>query len=161
LVTTDLNHDGRTDLIVANSGANNVLVYLGAADGQFTAARSFSTGTNPVGLTAQDLNGDGLLDVVVANQGSNDVTLLLGRGQGSDWTLIPGPRLTAGSAPVSTTVQDVTGDGIADILVTNQQSNEVVLLPGVGNGFFNDQNPVRFSTGDAPEQALVGNFDSL
>jgi large repetitive protein len=157
---TDLNGDGQPDLVVANSGANNVMVYLGTGDGGFRpAAQSFFAGTNPVGITVQDLNADGLPDLVVANEGSNDVTVLLGQGQGADWTLTPGPRLRAGSGPVSTVVQDVTGDGIPDLLVTNSQSNNVSLLPGLGGGFFSDLNPLLFATGSAPQQAFVGEFD--
>ena len=50
----DLNGDGIPDLIVANSGSNNVLVYPGLGDGQFGPAlnggHGFFTGTNPTGL---------------------------------------------------------------------------------------------------------------
>jgi hypothetical protein len=42
---------------------------------------------------------------------------------------------------VATAVADGTGDGIADILVSNRESNNVYLLP-VGNGFFDDRVPV-------------------
>src|SRR5262249_56125078 len=89
----DLNGDGILDLVVANSGANTVLVYLGTGGGQFAPAQSFFAGTDPVGITVADLNGDGIADLVVANQGSNDVTVLLGQGQGSAWTFTNGPRL--------------------------------------------------------------------
>jgi hypothetical protein len=159
----DLNGDGTRDLVVANGGGNNVLVYLGVGHGQFGPAQSFFAGTNPAGITIQDLNGDGLPDLVVANEGSNDVTLLLGSrtpaSSATGWTLTPGPRLRAGMGPVSTTVHDVTGDAIPDILVSDSQSNNIALLPGVGNGFFNDGAAVFFPTGLSPQQVLVGNFD--
>src|SRR5271157_5948739 len=141
----DLNGDGIPDLIVANSGSNNVLIYPGLGNGQFGPAlnggHGFFTGTNPVGITVADVDGDGRLDLVVANKGSNDVSILLNRKQGNSITFIPGPRLKVGSGPVSTVVQDVTRDGIPDVLVSNSQSNNVMLLPGVGGGYFNDQNP--------------------
>ena len=150
----DLNGDGIPDLIVANSGSNNVLIYPGLGNGQFGPAlnggHGFFTGTNPVGITVADVNGDGRPDLVVANKGSNDVSILLNQPQGNSITFIPGPRLKAGSGPVSTVVQDVTGDGIPDILVSNSQSNNVMLLPGVGGGFFNDQNPTIFPVGNSP-----------
>ena len=65
-------------MIVANSGGNDVLVYLGLGDGQFAAPRSFYAGTEPVDVQVADVNGDGRPDVIVTNQGSNDVSILLG-----------------------------------------------------------------------------------
>ena len=159
----DLNGDGIPDLIVANSGSNNVLIYPGLGNGQFGPAlnggHGFFTGTNPVGISVADVNGDGRPDLVVANKGSNDVSILLNQPQGNSLTFTPGPRLKAGSGPVSTVVQDVTGDGIPDVLVSNSQSNNVMLLPGVGGGFFNDQNPRVFPVGISPGPVFVGNFD--
>jgi FG-GAP-like repeat len=151
----DLNGNGIPDLIVANSGANDVLVYLGLGNGQFGPAHSFAVGTNPVGITVADVNGDGIPDVVVANEGSNDVSILFGQGQGAAWTLTPGPRLQAGTGPVSTLVEDVSGpggtpDGTADLVVSNALSKSVTVLPGVGQGFFNDSNPETINLANAP-----------
>ena len=95
----------------------------------------------------------------MANTGSNDVSILLSQAQGNGLTFTPGPRLKTGSGPVSTVVQDVTGDGTPDLLVSNSQSNNVTLLPGVGSGFFNDQNPTIFPVGNQPGPLFVGNFD--
>src|SRR5262249_4151062 len=162
----DLNGDGIPDLAVANGGGNDVLVYLGTGPGQFAPTPlTFFVGTDPVGLTVADLTGNGTPDLVVADEGSNDVSILIGQGRGADWALTPGPRLQSGIGPVSTTVGDFTGpagvpDGIPDILVTNNQSNNVTLLPGRGNGFFNDQNPLTFPVGNAPRQTFVGNFQT-
>ena len=148
VVLDDLDDDGIKDLIVANSGSNNVLVYPGLSNGQFGPAvnggHGFFTGTNPVGITVADVDGDPehRPDLVVANKGSNDVSILFNQSQGDNITFTPGPRLKAGSGPVSTVVRDVTGDGIPDVLVSNSQSNNVMLLPGVGGGFFKDQNPI-------------------
>src|SRR5262249_33414303 len=54
--TADLNGDGIPDLLVANSGGNNVLVYLGIGNGQFGAAHSFFSCTTPRGSTITGLN---------------------------------------------------------------------------------------------------------
>jgi hypothetical protein len=170
VVLADLNGDGIPDLIVANSGSNNVLVYLGLIGGQFgpevNGGKGFFVGTNPVGITVADVNSDGIPDLVVANQGSNDVSVLLGQGQGPSWTLRPGPRLQAGLGPVATTVADLVGpngqggpDGKPDILVTNSGSNDAMLLPGKGQGFFVDTNALTRPTGADPRAGVMGNFD--
>ena len=55
-------------------------------------------------------------------------------------------------------VEDVNGDGIPDLLVSDSGSNQVRLLPGVGGGFFNDQDPTIFHVGTTPGPLFVGNF---
>jgi hypothetical protein len=155
----DLNGDGLPDLIVANGGGNDVLVYPGLPGGGFGPAQTFSTGTNPVGITVADLNGDGIPDLVVANEGSNDITILYGQGRGASWTLTPGPRLAAGEGPVATVVNDADHDDVPDIFVANSGSNNVYQLRAVGGGFFDDDHPIVFPTGIDPEALFVGNFD--
>ncbi|MBL8798586.1 MAG: VCBS repeat-containing protein [Planctomycetia bacterium] len=168
----DLNGDGKPDLIVANSGGNNVLVYLAKDDNsgfeaEINGGTGFFSGTNPSAITTHDADGnqldfndDGFFDIVVANKGSNDVSILLGDGTGK---FTPGPRLdAAGIGPVSVIVDDVTGgpngtpDGRLDILVTNSQSaanplvGNVAILPGVGGEFFDDTNPATQGLGNTP-----------
>ena len=116
----DLNGNGIPDLIVANSGGNNVLVYPGLGNGQFGPAlnggQGFFTGTNPVGVTVANLNGDGRPDLVVANKGSNDVSILLNQSAtGGGFTFVQGPRLNPDGHPApdraSVDGDRVTADG--------------------------------------------------
>jgi hypothetical protein len=156
----DLNGDGIPDLIVANSGSNNVLVYPGEGDGQFGPAlnggHGFFTGTNPTGVAVANLNGQP--DLIVANSGSNDVSILLGQGTGSNFTLIPGPRIKTDAGPVAVAVGNILGTGKADLAVANQQANNVQVFPGVGGGFFNDTAPRTYAVGQAPDNLFLGNF---
>jgi hypothetical protein len=159
----DLNNNGILDLIVANSGSNNVLVYTGNGNGTFDTTalndgHGFFTGTNPVGITVADINGDGRLDLIVANKGSNDVSILFNEKVGNSFTFVPGPRLAAGVGPVATALADINGNGQADLLIADGSANQVLLLQGIGNGFFNDQNPTVFPVGTNPTALLVGQF---
>ncbi len=160
----DLNGDGIPDLIVANSGSNNVLIYPGLGDGQFGPAindgNGYFVGTDPVGITVADLTGS-LPDLVIADEGSNQVSILLNQSTaGGAISFSAGPRLNSGgSGPVSTVVGDFNGGTYPDILVTNSQSNDVVLLPGVGQGFFNDTDAAQiYSVGTDPGPTFVDNF---
>lgn len=166
--------DGRygPDLILANTGSNNVLVYLRQANGSFAATpRSYFAGTSPTALRVAQLtddNGDGavdgsdLTDLVVANAGSDDVSVLLGAADAAGWTFRPGPRLsTGGAGPNGVVVQDQDGDGVPDLLVANAQSRTLATLLGiganrVGNGFFNDVTPAVVPLPDVPRQILPG-----
>ena len=158
----DLNKDGILDLIVANGGSNNVLVYPGLGNGAFGPAlnggRGFFTGTNPAGITVADVNGDGRPDLIIANQGSNDVSILINVKVGDSFTFEQGPRLQAGLGPVSTVVADVLGNGVPDLVIANSGSNNVWLLQGLGNGFFNDQSPMILPVGTNPSAVFAGQF---
>jgi hypothetical protein len=161
----DLNGDRIPDLLVVNSGANDVLIYPGLGNGQFgpelDAGFGFATGTDPVSVTVDDLNGDGRTDLLVANKGSNDLTTLLNVPTASDgFTFNAGPRLAAGTGPAATAVQDVNGDGIPDIVVSDSGSNQVRLLTGEGRGFFQDVTPTVFNVGSDPGPIFVGHFTS-
>jgi hypothetical protein len=159
----DLNGDGIPDLIVANSGSNNVLIYPGLGNGQFgptvNDGNGYFVGTNPVGITVANLSG-ALPDLVVTDKGSNQVSILLNKSQGGNISFDLGPRLNSGgTGPVSTVVVHFTGSPNQDILVSNSGSNNVALLPGVGQGFFNDTNPQTFAVGNNPGPIFVGSFD--
>ena len=125
------------DAIVVGTGSNSVVVYrtLSIQDGVPTFApspRTYFVGTAPASVTVADINGDGIPDMLIANQGSNDVSVLFGSydAQG-DWVGIPGPRLkSGGDGPIASTVADLTGDGIPDLVVFNGGSGTVTLLPG-------------------------------
>jgi hypothetical protein len=165
VVLADLNGDGIPDLIVANSGGNNVLVYPGLGNGQFgpelNGGHGFAVGTNPVSITVANLNGRP--DLVVANEGSNDVSILLNQATASGgFTFVPGPRLQGGDGPTSTAVTNVPGNRFPDLAVTDSGSNQVRLLPGVGNGFFIDSGSqvkiFPLPAGSDPVQVMAGIF---
>ena len=156
------------DLIVANSGGNNVLVYPGLRNGQFGPAlndgKGFFTGTDPVGVTVADLNGR--TDLVVTDRGSNDVTILLNQATADGgFTFVPGERLNLktateqGIGPVATAIVPSPTGGPASLAVSASGSNQVWLIPGVGGGFFNDQNPTIFDVGNSPGPIFFGNFN--
>jgi hypothetical protein len=156
----DLNDDGIPDLIVANSGSNNVLIYPGLGNGLCGPAvndgHGYFTGTNPVGITVANLGGNPFPDLVIANKGSNDISILINQG---NFNFTQGPRLSSGGlGPVSTVVGNFTGGPNPDILVTNSGSNDVGFLPGVGGVFFNDQNVRTYQVGNDPVTSFVGNY---
>ena len=159
-VLADLSGDGIADLIVPNSGGNNVLVYPGLPGGGFGPAMNggngFFTGTNPDSVVVADVNGDGRPDLIVANKGSNDVSILLNEPSGAGFTFVQGPRLQAGAGPVGLLYGDFSGDGIPDILVSDSASKQLTLLVGRGGGFYVDTNPPVFPLLREPRSDIRG-----
>ena len=70
---TDVNGDGRPDLVVANECNTQackhgvVAVLLGNGDGTFKKAMKFPAGITPDSVVVADVNGDGKPDAVVAD----------------------------------------------------------------------------------------------
>jgi hypothetical protein len=156
----DLNGDGIPDLIIANTGGNSVLVYPGLPGGGFgpplNNGNGFFTGTNPVAVVVANLNGRP--DLIVANEGSNDVTVLLNEPQGNGFTFKTGPRINVGQGPVGLLYADVFGNGTDDLVVSDSGSNNLMVIPSLGNGFFNDADSTIIALKESPGQIFAGSF---
>ncbi|MEZ6032437.1 MAG: FG-GAP-like repeat-containing protein [Planctomycetaceae bacterium] len=155
----DVNGDGKLDIVVSNSGANNVGVLLRSADNTtFNAQTTFSTGASPSSVAMGDVNGDGKLDIVVANSGAGNVGVLLRSADNT--TFNAQTTFTTGATPSSVALGDVNGDGKLDIVVANSGANNVgVLLRSGDNTTFDAQ--TTFSTGaaSAPKSVALGDVN--
>ncbi len=158
--TSDLNHDGALDLVVANK-SSSVSVCLGVGDGTFQPETRFSVEVDrfaltaaPVALTVVDLNGDGELDIVTVNDNADDVSVLLGSGSGAFELLSTFP---VGVNPEEGVVADLNGDGQLDIVTANVASHDLSVLIGLGNGTFQTQQ--RYAAGTGAHRVLVADFN--
>ncbi|HEY6941967.1 FG-GAP-like repeat-containing protein [Dokdonella sp.] len=166
---TDVNNDGKSDLIVANSDSNSVSVLLnttapGAITASFATQQTFATGDKPVFVTVGDVNGDGKPDLIVANDNGNSVSVQLN-------STAPGaatPSYTAqqafatGAGPRSVAVADVNGDGKPDLIVANDGGNTVSVLrnataPGAPVPSFAAEE--TFATGAGPQGIAVADIN--
>jgi hypothetical protein len=79
IASGDFNRDNIQDLIVPNSGTDNVGILLGYGNGKVRNQKTYSTGSGsgPVDITIGDLNGDNRLDFISANYNDNTVGIFL------------------------------------------------------------------------------------
>ncbi|CAF0842232.1 unnamed protein product [Didymodactylos carnosus] len=75
----DFNRDNIEDLIIANSGTDNIGILLGDGNGRFRKQKIYSTGSgsNAVEITIGDFNRDNRLDFVSANLNNNIIGIFL------------------------------------------------------------------------------------
>src|SRR5262245_48707658 len=136
VVTADVNHDGKLDLLTADPSANAVSVMLGKGNGTFGAAHNYAVGAAPYSLAVGDLNNDGKPDIVTADAGDSSISVLLGNGKGG---FGPALNYSVGTMPYSSVaLADFNGDGKLDAAVfgNNQVGSTVGVLLGNGNGTF-------------------------
>jgi hypothetical protein len=136
VAVTDLNGDGRADLVVSNlcqskSGCNNGIVssLIGKGDGTFLGGHSYSSGgEDAYSVVTGDFNGDGYADVVVAN--SDGTCVLSGNGNG---TLQPAVHYFPGGIFISSS--DFNGDHKPDVVVAGGSLSNVTILLNVVAGY--------------------------
>jgi hypothetical protein len=161
VVIGDFNNDGRLDIAVANSGADNIGVLLGNGNGTFSSPKSYSTGSGsfPYSIAIGDLNNDNQLDIVVANQGSNSFSVLLGFVNGTFFS--PSNYLTGdGSQPLSIAVGDFNNDSRLDIIVANSGTGNAGIHLGYISENFLLAPPYQTGLLSRPTSIAVGDFDN-
>ena len=156
----DVNNDHHIDFVVANSGTNNIEVFISQQNGSFANQETYSTGfeSNPRSLAIDDFNNDSYADIVFANYNTNSIGIFLGYGNGTfhNQTVIS----LGSSHPLFVTTGDFNKDNRIDIAVVNDGTNTISILLSYGNGSFHHQ--ITYSTGydSLPSSLVVGDFNN-
>ena len=121
IVVGDFNRDGKLDIVVGNTTANNISFFKGNGDNTFAAGVESPSLNFPDSIVAGDFNGDGILDIAGVAPNFNAVELTLGVGDGTFGTIAqraPG-QLTAKTQPWALAAGDFNNDGHLDIVTAN------------------------------------------
>jgi hypothetical protein len=144
VVVANFNGDGHPDVVTDSWGTNQIELLLGDGKGSLqTPGNYFATGRRPYErLRSADFNRDGIPDIVTTNLDDGTITVLLGDGRGG-FRNAPGSPFPAGAKPWQVAIDDVDGDGRADMLIipyerdlAEPSQNVVTILLGDGNGGF-------------------------
>lgn len=156
ICSSDINGDGNADFIIIGNGTMSVL--LGDGAGNFVNSFDFVVGASMRSIVSADFNGDGNMDVAAPNNvggGLDSVWIWLGNGSGSFATVA---KYLAGFGPSSIASSDFDGDGFADIVVGNTNSNNVSVLISQGsNGLFSSA--INYATGNQPWSVVNEDFN--
>jgi hypothetical protein len=158
LVASDVNGDGRLDLVVFSAVDQQLRVLLGNGDGTFQAGPTFHPSPVPAFLAAGDFNNDGHADLAL--YGTRGLGILLGNGDG---TFQPAITYNIDGSPRALVVADFNGDGQLDLAVstylgpTYTSPGRVSIFRGNGDGTF--QPPLNLTTLAGPADLAVGDFN--
>jgi hypothetical protein len=181
-VTADFNGDGGRDVIfsIENGTAQTLAVSLSNGDGTLKTPVALDLGAQAStcadsinGVSVGDVNGDGKQDIV-ALCGGLEGPILYGR-----YTIVPGGYIVAlgngdgtfhqatyspyGAAPYVTALADLNGDGIQDLILSDDGSSTVTptvsVIYGDGTGAFDPAKAIPIETGDEVTSILTGDLN--
>lgn len=157
---TDMNGDGRTDLVCDNWGSSTIVVLLGNGDGTFQPKLSFATTTRPNRMTVADVNHDGRPDPIVSvdqNYHAAVVSVLLNRMPWPGVVLRGATDYAVAANPYTPAHGDVNGDGKEDLLVPAFNAGRLSVLLGDGLGAFAPRTDVP--VGSQPNGVATGDLN--
>ena len=127
LAIGDFSGDGVADVLVANSGTDD-LSFFRSALGTLQPEVRIPVGDNPGAVAAGDVNGDGALDAAVILKTPRQVAVLLGNGAG----MFPAAQLVPlGGEPVDVALGRLDADARLDLAVVYPCMDQFCLTPGV------------------------------
>jgi hypothetical protein len=167
IVATDVNHDGKVDLITANvgsgrAGSDTISVFFNQGNRQISGSTQQSIG--PLGAAARlhlaigDFDGNGSPDLAVVEDGNGQVSqsylsVMLNNGAGAFTTFA---QYSTGATLNAVTAGDFDGDGNADLAVAGGLVTYV--LSGRGDGNFGT--PAAYVAGGGEQGIVAGQFNN-
>jgi len=136
LTTTDVNNDGKPDLVATSGSFLNVFTNTGS--GTFGIGVTFSSGNySTYDVTSIDVNNDGKSDLVTTSSDySSTGFLTVFTNSGSGTFSIGSTYPNKGSVPKFITSIDVNHDGHSDLVTANNGSNNITVFTNSGSGTF-------------------------
>ena len=149
------------DLVVANSGNENLGLIFGYGNGSFAAETTYpiGTGSTPQDVVVDDFNNDNQSDVAITNSRNDNVIVFLGDGNGTFLIEITYPT-GSGSNPSTLAIGNFNNDAYLDLVVTNKDINMIGIFFGLDYTFFARQQPCESGEDSQPVSVATGDFNN-
>ncbi|HEU4509641.1 MAG TPA: VCBS repeat-containing protein, partial [Pyrinomonadaceae bacterium] len=170
VVATDLDNDGRLDVVLAHGiscftspcvAARTITVMLGFGDGTFQLPIEIEVGTGMSRIAVGDFNRDGIKDLAIAGDNSQLYTLL-GVGNGTflqqPTIIMTADQLFVDGSDVD--IADLNGDTIEDLVVAiATNGSRTAILLGNGDGTFQPARIITEPRIRVPQYQVIADFN--
>jgi hypothetical protein len=179
---SDLDGDGKPDMLVANYTAGSISVFRNTSGiGNINVAnfvrQDFTSGTGATFISVADLDNDGKQDVIVANQGENTLSIFKNISTSGNISFNSPVKIATPSTPIGIGIGDFDKNGWLDIVTANHGNSTVSIFTnkGIFNaistnnfnprfGLITGLNPITIDVadidGDSKSDIVVGNYGS-
>jgi hypothetical protein len=161
VATGDFNNDNRPDIVVANSGTDNLGILLSSNNGTFDIDTMYliDTDADPQYVITCDINKDNHIDIVCVNSNSDIISIIMGYGNGTFAEQMI-YSTGNGSHPYAIASGDFNNDTRLDLVIANEGTDSISILLGYDYASFQSQ--VIFSSNDslAPSGIVVSDFNN-
>jgi hypothetical protein len=168
----DIDGDGRPDIIQTDPTQTTLSVIKNNSTGgllnntSFGAPVAYPCGNGIEFMAVHDLDGDGKPELITCNRKDNNVSVyqnMATNGVIDNTSLAARVNYPAGKGPFNIAITDIDGDGLADLIITNTDTNTISIFknlttPGtINSGSF--AAAVNFVSGQTPNLLDVGDLD--
>ncbi|MDP4814748.1 MAG: FG-GAP-like repeat-containing protein, partial [Saprospiraceae bacterium] len=179
---SDLDGDGKPDIIVANYTAGSISVFrntsvIGNINVANFVRKDFASGIGATFISVADLDNDGKQDVIVANQRENTLSIFKNISTSGNIAFNSPVKIATPSTPIGIGIGDFDKNGWLDIATANHGNGTVSIFTnkGIFNsistnnfnprfGLITGLNPITIDVadmdGDSKSDIVVGNYGS-
>jgi len=157
----DFNNDNRPDIVVANSGTDNLAILINMNNGMFDTEINYpmGTGSSPHYVITCDINKDNQLDLVSVNSKMNSISVIEGYGNGSfaDQKIYSTGN---NSHPYAVASGDLNNDNRVDLVTANEGTDSISIFFGFNYTLFQKQRTYWSVDSLAASDIAVSDFNN-
>ena len=167
ICNTDLDGDGKPDLIVADGDSNTVDIYRNTSIPgaiSFVEVASYIMGSDdyPIGVAAGDIDGDGKPEIVVSNYYTQNISIFLNTSTPGNISMAPAINFPSGNYVLGASIADLNGDGKPEVILACQGNNFLSVYTNsstIGHISFSNETSFNAPSGGSPFKVVEADLD--
>ncbi len=153
LAYTDLNHDGKLDLVIADEFASAAAILMGNGDGSFQPPNEYLVSSQPVSIASVPMRDGNTLILT----GDSADGILVNNFVASNGQAAMPVLQTLGMGPSAIAAGDLNGDHRPDLVIADPEAGRIYVELATGKGQFGT--PATYIVGSQPAVLAVADVN--